>query len=100
MITGGVAAAGTAVTAASLFRMPPGPATVLLANAGTAGTVFVGAGTGVTTANGFPVVAGAVSPLTVPVYPGAPGGTWSVVCALGSATLSWIISDPSGGTGF
>lgn len=99
MITNGVAQAGTAVTAASYIRSPAGPATLLLANSGTAGTAYAGFGTGVTTANGFPVVAGAVSPVTVPIYPGAPGGTWSVVCAAGSATVAWIVSSPAGATG-
>jgi hypothetical protein len=99
MITSGVATAGTAVTTSSLIRVPPGPATVLLANAGTASTAYVGAGTATTTGNGFPVPSGLVPPVIVPVYAGAPSGTWSVVCAAGSASVAWIISDPSGGTG-
>jgi hypothetical protein len=94
----GAGTAGTVVTSSSLLRVPPGPATLLLANNGSAGTVFVGAGTNVTTA-GFPVPAGAVSPVVVPLYAGSPAGTWSAVVASGSATLAWIISDPSGGTG-
>ena len=99
MITSGVAQAGTAVTATSLIRVPAGPATVLLANSGTAATVYVGAGTNTTVAGGFPVPSGLVAPVAVPVYAGAPSGTWSAVCAAGSASVAWIISDPSGGTG-
>jgi hypothetical protein len=99
VITNGVAAAGTAVTAASLIRVPPGPASVLLANSGPAGTAYAGAGTNATSAGGFPVVAGAVSPVVVPVYAGAPAGTWSVVTPSGSAAVAWIISSPAGGTG-
>lgn len=100
MITSGAATAVGSVTAASFIRVPPGPATLLLANSGTAATVYAGAGTNVTVAGGFPVAAGAVSPVTVPVYAGAPGGTWSVVTAAGTASVAWIVSDPSGGTGF
>lgn len=96
MITAGRVTAGTA---AATFPVPAGPATLILANNGTTSTVFVGPGT-VTTANGFPVPTGLVSPVVVPVYAGNPGQTWSAVCAAGSASLAWIISFPSGGTGF
>jgi hypothetical protein len=99
MITAGRAQAGTAVTSSSLFAVSPGPATLLLANAGTAATVYAGPGTNVTTTTGFPVPSGLVAPVTVPVYPGTPGGLWSVVCASGSASVAWIVSSPSGGTG-
>ena len=98
MITNGVVPAGTVVNGRSLFQVPPGPATLLLA--ASAGTVYAGAGTGVTALNGFPVVAGAVSPVTIPVYPGSPGGQWSAITgAGGTASLWWIVSDPGGGTG-
>jgi hypothetical protein len=90
---------GTAVTTASLFPVPPGPATLILANNGTAATVYVGPGTNVTTSNGFPVPSGLVAPVVIPVYAGAAGATWSVACSAGTATLSWIVSDPSAGTG-
>jgi hypothetical protein len=99
VITSGRAAAGTTVTAASLFQVPAGPGTLLLANAGTAGTVYAAPGTNVTTGSGFPVPSGVVSPVMIPVYAGAPGQAWSAVCAAGSASLSWIVSTPSGGTG-
>lgn len=101
MITSGVATAGTGITAASLFRVPPGPATLVLANSGTAPTAYVGAGTNVSSTGGFPVPSGLVSPLVIPVYPGSPASTWSAVTAAGAGTasLAWIISDPSGGTG-
>jgi hypothetical protein len=100
MITSGRAeAGGTAVTTSSLFPVPAGPCTLLLANQGTASPVYVGPGTSVTTTTGFPVPSGLVAPVVVPVYAGAPGTTWSVVCASGSASLAWIVSSPSGGTG-
>jgi hypothetical protein len=99
MITSGVAHAGTAVTTSSLIAVSPGPATLLLANAGTASPVYVAPGTGVTTSTGFPVPSGLVSPVVIPVYAGAPGTTWSVCCASGSASVAWIVSSPSGGTG-
>ena len=99
MITSGVAAASGSVTTSSLFRPPPGPATLLLANAGTAATIFVGAGTNVTTSNGFPVPLTATSPVVVPIYAGSPQQTWSCITAAGSATLSWIYTDATGGTG-
>ena len=97
-ITNGVVPAGTVVNGTSLFRQPAGPATVLLA--ASSGTVFVGSGTGVTSANGFPVVAGAVPPVTIPVYAGSAGGQFSVVTgAGGTASLSWMVSDAYGQTG-
>jgi hypothetical protein len=88
------------VTTASLIAVPAGPATVLLANSGTASPVYVGAGTNVSVAGGFPVPSGALSPVVVPIYAGAPAGTWSCITASGTATLAWIVSSPSGGTGF
>lgn len=100
MITSGRAeAGGTAVTSSSLFSCPPGPATLVLANQGTASPVYVGPGTSVTTTTGFPVPSGLVSPVMIPVYAGAPGQTWSVCCPSGSASVAWIVSSPSGGTG-
>jgi hypothetical protein len=99
VITSGAATAGTGITAGSLIRVPPGPATLLLANSGTAAVAYAGAGTNVTAAGGFPVPSGAVSPVVVPVYAGAPAQTWSVITSAGTATVAWIISDPSGGTG-
>jgi hypothetical protein len=99
VITSGVALAATSVTAASLVRVPPGPCTLLLANAGTAATAYAAPGTAATSANGFPLAGVPTVPVTIPVYPGSAAGTWSVVTASGSATVAWIISTPSGGTG-
>ena len=99
MITSGVATAGTVVTTASLFRVPPGPCCVLLSNAGTAATLYVGAGTGVTTTNGFPITSG-VPPVVLPVYAGCPATVMSVVASGGTAnSLAWIVTAPAGGTG-
>ena len=99
MNTSGVVTATAAVTSKSLLNVPPGPATVLLANSGTASPVYVGAGTNVSTTNGFPVPTGLVAPVAIAIYAGSPAQTWSVVAASGTATLSYWISDPSGGTG-
>ena len=103
MITSGSATAtsagGTTIAAAAFIRVPPGPCTVLLANAGTSATVYVGAGTSTSAGGGFPVASGAVAPVVIPVYAGSPSSTWSAVTASGTATVAWIISDPSGGTG-
>lgn len=99
MITSGTAVASAAVTKASFIAIPPGPATVLLANAGTASPVYFGAGTNVTVANGFPIPSGLVAPVVVPVYTGSNNGTWSVITGGGTATVSWLISGASGGTG-
>lgn len=101
MISGGQAAVGTAVTAGQLFAVPPGPATLILANIGTASPAYVGPGTGVTSSRGFPVPSGLTAPVVIPIYAGAPGQTWSVVCASGGGTgsLAWIASTPAGATG-
>jgi hypothetical protein len=103
VISGGVAAvgsgSGTAVTAGQLFRVPAGPATLLLANVGTASPVYAAPGTAVTTSNGFPIPSGLTAPVVVPVYAGAPAQTWSVTCTSGTGSLAWLVSEPSGGTG-
>lgn len=93
-------ASGTAITAGQFFPVAAGPCTLLLANVGTASPVYVAPGTQVTTSNGFPVPSGLTAPVAVPVYPGAPGQTWSVTCSSGTGSLAWVVSDPSGGTGF
>jgi hypothetical protein len=98
-ITSGIASAGTVITTLSLIHVPPGPCTVLLANAGTAPTVYVGSGTAVTVAGGFPVPSGLVPPVVIPVYAGCAATPMSVVCSSGSASLAWIVTSPTGGTG-
>jgi hypothetical protein len=98
VITSGVATAGSVVTSASLFRVPPGPCCVLMTNAGTASTVYVGAGTAVSTTNGFPITSG-VPPVVLPVYAGTPATVMSVVATAGTSSLAWIVTGPSGGTG-
>ena len=106
MITSGQAEAGT--VSGLLCRVPAGPCTVLIANSGTASLVYVGAGTGVTVTtagtagmlgNRFRVPSGAVSPLMLTGYPGSGPTQLSVICASGSASVSWIISAAAGGTG-
>jgi hypothetical protein len=99
VITNGIVAATTSVLSTSQFRSPPGPATLLLANAGTAPTLYVGTGTNVSVGEGFPVPNGLVPPVAVPVYAGCGAQTWSVVTSSGAGTLSWIFSTPTGGTG-
>lgn len=97
MITSGQGTAGAA--AVRLLTVPAGPCSLLISNAGTASPVYVGMGTGVTTTNGFPVPSGALSPTVIPVYAGSAGGVMSVVCASGSASVSWLVSSPAGQTG-
>jgi hypothetical protein len=99
VITNGVVPAGTVLNTAGQFRVPPGPCTVLLANNGTAGTVFVGAGTAVTSLNGFPVTLGAVQPVMLPVPAGSPGQVFSACVAAGTASLAWMALTPYGQTG-
>ena len=103
MITSGRAAAGTAsgtaMTAGQFFPVAPGPATLILANVGTASPVYVGPGTQVSTTTGFPVPSGLTAPVVIPVYAGAPAQTWSVTCSSGTGSLAWVVSSPSGGTG-
>lgn len=99
MINSGTVAASTSVTTGSLIHVPAGPATLILANQGTAATVYVGSGTAVTTANGFPILSSGASPTVIPIYAGNPATTWGCVTANGAATLAWLISAPSGGTG-
>ena len=99
MLTSEVTAATTSVLTGSFFQVPAGPATVILANQGTASPLYVGAGTNVSAGRGFPAPSGVAGPVVIPVYPGSPAGTWSVVTGAGGGTLSWIVSDPSSGTG-
>ena len=97
MLITGQATAGTAPSV--LCTVPAGPCTVLISNAGTASPVWIGAGTAVTAGNGFPVPSGAVSPVTFPGYPASPATPLSVVCSSGSASVGFLISSASGGTG-
>ena len=103
MITSGRAAVGTAsgtgVTAGQFFPVTAGPATLILANVGTASPVYAAPGTTVTTSNGFPIPSGLTAPVVIPVYAGAAAQTWSVTCASGTGSLAWNVSSPSGGTG-
>ena len=94
MIHSGVVAGSAS---AATFTVPPGPGMLLLANAGTAAVAYVGPGTAVTASNGFPVASGVVPPVMIPLYAGQPLQTWSVITANGTATLSWIVTQPSGG---
>jgi hypothetical protein len=93
----GQAAVGGAAKA--LFAVPPGPCTILLANAGTAATAYVGLGTGLSASNGFPVPSGLVPPVAFPGYAGASGGTLYGLSGSGTTSVAWIVSSASGGTG-
>lgn len=99
MITSGQGTAGA--TAVRLCPIPPGPASLLLSNAGTATVVYVGAGTNVSSANGFPVPQNVV-PVVIPIYAGSAAGTMYVVTAgasAGAGNVGWMISSPTGQTG-
>lgn len=93
----GRATSGTAPT--TLLNLPPGPAQVTIASTtpGTS-TTFIGLGTAASTATGFPVLSGA-APIVVSGYPSDGGGPLSMICASGSASIAFIVSTPSGGTG-
>lgn len=99
MISSGTVAASGSVTTGSLFTTPAGPATLLLANVGTATTVYVAAGTNVTTANGFPILSSGAAPTSIPIYAGERQQQWSCITASGAATLAWMVSNPTGQTG-
>ncbi len=96
MITSGQGS--VSATASRLCPIPPGPASLLLSNAGTASPVYVGPGTGVTTTNGFPVPASVV-PVVIPVFAGSQGGSLYAVTASGFAYVGWLITNPTGQTG-
>ncbi len=53
-------------SAALLYRIPPGPCTVIVSNQ-SGHTVYLGNSNAVTTANGFPIPTGA-PPLPIPGY--------------------------------
>lgn len=100
MITNGVAtASSTVVLASSLFRSAPGPSQLILSNASSAGTIYVGAGTGVTALNGYPLVAAAPEPYTVNLPAGVPGNTWSCIASAGTLSLAWTVIAAYGQTG-
>lgn len=96
MITSGQGTVGA--TAARLCPIPPGPASLLLSNLGTASPVYVGPGTGVTTTNGFPVPSGVV-PVVIPLYTGSQAGNLYAITASGAANVGWIVTSPTGQTG-
>ena len=94
---------GTATS--TLCVVPPGPCMVVLSNNGTASPVWVGAGTTIVAAsraalwgpNGFPVPRGA--PVAFAGYQGDKGATLVAACSSGSATVGYLISTATGGTG-
>jgi len=95
MITNGQVTANN--TARSLCVVPPGPCTVVLANAGTVVPAYAGvlvSGGTLTSSNGFPLVASGY-PVTFSAYAADRGGTLSVVTA-GTVTtaVAWMISRP------
>lgn len=97
MISTGQALAGTAPL--TLLLVPPGPASVLLVNAGTVTAYYaVGTATTVSTANGVPLPSGAAQ--TITAYQGDGGIPLSVVTDSGTAvTIGFVVSTAAGGTG-
>jgi hypothetical protein len=96
MLTSG---AGTVTASSSvLTTIPAGPCTVLLSNNGTASPVWAGIGGSVSAESGLPVPSG-ITPVTLPVYAGGGGSKLSVVTTSGTATIGFVISTPTGGTG-
>ena len=99
MITSGQRPVGS--TASAILALPPGPFQLTLVNPGTI-TAYVGvvAGTqAVSSANGFPVPSGGVTPVTITGYPGGQGQTLQAVTAGSIPSLAFILSTASGGTG-
>lgn len=96
MLTMGQVNAGTAI--ATLCTVPGGPCTVLIASdPASADTAYVGyndpaVGT-VTASNGY--ILGAGGNLTFPVYKPEASHTLGVICASGSATVSFLITSPT-----
>jgi hypothetical protein len=90
-IFGTTVGTGTGTALQAIATVPAGCCGVVLSAPGT-GTVYVGAGTNLSTTNGYQVVGGAV-PVSFPVVPAAKTGP--VLYALASATgipLGVIIS--------
>lgn len=85
-------------SATTLCRVPPGVCDVVLSNGGTASTVWIGQGTAVSPADGFPLPSG-ISPLRFCGYLGAGGATLYAITSAGSASVGWLVSSASGGTG-
>jgi hypothetical protein len=90
------AAAGT--ISAALVMVPPGPAQVIISNAGSV-TAWVAAGTAAaTTSNAMPVSAGAQ--VSVTAFQGSLGSALQVISPGGTNTaLGYLLSTPAGGTG-
>jgi hypothetical protein len=94
MLTGGQVTAGTSPVL--LCRVPPGPVSVALTSAGTV-TAYLGLGTTAAASTGIPLPSGGVVPFTG--FAGDLGSQLAVVTAGGSATVGWVVSAASGGTG-
>lgn len=79
-------------TVTTMGLVPAGPCSVVVTNAG-AVTMFVGAGTGVTTSSGAPVPASGVVPL--PGFPSSsPVNLWGITTG-GTVTAGVFISNGS-----
>jgi len=95
VITGGQVQAGT--VSGTLMTVPAGPCMAVVSNLGP-GTVFIGPGTSVTSTNGVPVPPAV--PIPVVGYQPNSAQVFSVICnAGGTASVGWLISRPSAGTG-
>lgn len=94
MISTGQVSVGTA--SATLCRVPPGPCSVVITNAGTV-TAYAGAGTAVTSTNGMPIPSGIAVPFAGLM--GDLGSPIAICTAAGSATLGFLISTSTGQTG-
>lgn len=95
-LTPGQVTFGTLATFVTV--MPPGPCAVVLSNLSTANTVYVGIGTAVTATNGFPITP-TTSPVTIPGFNGSAGGSLYALASGSPATVGFVVSAASGGTG-
>jgi hypothetical protein len=90
-------------TAATLCHVPGGPCLVTITNDSlSATTAYIATATAstaytFTSSNGIPVPAG--QSLVFANYPGSGGATLSVITASTTATVGFLISGASGGTG-
>lgn len=85
-------------TPSILCIMPPGPCQVNVSCLSTTATVYIAAGSAVTTSNGYPLTS-ATSPVTFEGYNGSAGATLYAVSSAAATTVGWAVSTASGGTG-
>lgn len=74
----------------TLVTIPPGPCSVVLANAGTVGTLYFGTGSGVSSTNGYPLLPS--TSLTIPGYSGSAGAAIRAIASAGTIATGVMVS--------